>query len=698
MKTFQRIVTYLLTLIFLSVLPSMAAETEVKENATAAQSDQEKEKTETVEEMVVTGTRSEEKITAVPTKVELIKAKTIEMTVGETITEQLKKNASIGVIEYPGALAGIGIRGFRPEYSGITKRSLILIDGRPSGVTNLATLLSGNIARIEVLKGPASSLYGGEAMGGVVNIITKKTTGDLTGTAEIGLGSFMTNFQKGSMGGGIGKRFDFDFNARRYEQADDITMGNGDKRANTSYMTQNAGLRLGADLGDIWRMDLSGDVYQGRDIETPGDTFAGNHKAGNKDIDHYGVDARVTGQLTANNAMTLVTYLSNETSETYRHYRGSGNTPEQVPPHRYYDSQIDWLGVQFKDEFFWRNHRFLVGMDYQEIEKKNRSYNEDGSRKAPYSPDEGRINWAGYMETIWKFMDKKFTATLGGRYDTFEVETLATPHKDDFTPNGEFFSTFSPRAGLNYKFDQGIRLHTTVGKAFVPPSAQELAGYSEQEEEKDGETVTVISKGNSSLDPESSVTYDLGVGYDKPQWGLYADLTYFHTDVNDKITRVVRGYTTTYENSLGAEMEGLEANLSFDLGAPLNWERSLFFVVNSTHIFKAEEEQEEGTYKDVQNVADYTINYGIEYEDSRFDGKLHVRNQGPMRDTDWNDPARPEIEYPSITVVDLSLGVKFHEHRRVSLKIDNLFDEDYYEKKGYPKPGQSFFVSYEVKY
>lgn len=71
---------------------------------------------------------------------------------------------------------------------------------------------------------------------------------------------------------------------------------------------------------------------------------------------------------------------------------------------------------------------------------------------------------------------------------------------------------------------------------------------------------------------------------------------------------------------------------------------------------------------------------------------------GRVSNTDWNDAERPEIEYPNFTVVGLSLGVKFHEHRNVSLKIENLFDEDYYEKKGYPKPGRSFFVSYEIKY
>ena len=104
------------------------------------------------EEMVVTATKSEESLREVPAKVEIIDSHDVEMTAGETITEQLKKGSSVSVIEYPGALAGIGIRGFRPEFSGITKHSLILLNGRPAGATNLATILADNVERIEVLK------------------------------------------------------------------------------------------------------------------------------------------------------------------------------------------------------------------------------------------------------------------------------------------------------------------------------------------------------------------------------------------------------------------------------------------------------------------------------------------------------------------------------------------------------------------
>lgn len=646
-----------------------------------------------LEEVVVTATRSEDNVREIPAKVEVIDQQTIENTVGATLTEQLKKNSSIGVIEYPGALAGIGIRGFRPEFSGITKHSLVLINGRPAGATNLATILADNIERIEVLKGPASSLYGGEAMGGVVNIITKKNMDELTGMAEVGFGSFNTNFQKASLGGGINDRFDFDISARSFDQNDDFTMGNGKTRPNTTYETQNGTLRLGAEIGSTWRLDASGDIYRGRDIETPGDEFNGAEKSGIKDIDRYGIDFTFGGELGANNNLSVTGYMTNETSESYKNYSG-WSTITQVPTYRSYDSEIDWVGLQVKDEYTWNGHRFIAGIDYQDIEKESRSYNQDGSRKAPYSPDESRENWAGYLETVWKLLDERLTATVGGRYDTFDVSTEKTPYKTNFTPKTESFSTFSPRAGLNYLFDQGVRLHATIGQAFVPPNAAQLAGYSETLVG----SVTMITMGNSNLDPETSTTYDFGVGYELNEKGLSLDITYFNTDVDDKISRITVGNITTYENSLSAEIHGLETMLSFDVGAPLQWDRSLSFFVNSTTIFSAEEEKSDGSWQDIHNVAKNTVNYGVQYDDGMFDGKLNCRYQGRMKDTDWNAAGYPEIEYPSFTVVDLAAGMTILEHHRVMLKADNIFDKYYYEKKGFSKPGRSFFVSYRYEF
>lgn len=122
------------------------------------------------------------------------------------------------------------------------------------------------------------------------------------------------------------------------------------------------------------------------------------------------------------------------------------------------------------------------------------------------------------------------------------------------------------------------------------------------------------------------------------------------------------------------------------------------FFVNGTRIFNAEEEQTDGAMKDIKNVANHTINFGVGYEQGMIKARLHARYQGPMKDNDWNTTGCPAIEYPSFTVVDLSVGINFKENHKVMINVDNLLDHDYFEKKGFPKPGIGFFVGYRYSF
>jgi outer membrane receptor protein involved in Fe transport len=105
------------------------------------------------EDVVVTGRRVASQVADSPRKIEVVDATDLERTIAADLTDALKKNAGVDVIQYSGVLSGIGIRGFRPQFSGINKRSLLLIDGRPAGATNLGTVRLDGIDRIEVLRG-----------------------------------------------------------------------------------------------------------------------------------------------------------------------------------------------------------------------------------------------------------------------------------------------------------------------------------------------------------------------------------------------------------------------------------------------------------------------------------------------------------------------------------------------------------------
>src|SRR5690606_32150720 len=123
-------------------------------------------------------------------RLDVLSRATLEQASYLDAADLLKKEAGVDVIQFGGLLSGVGLRGFRPQYSGISQRTLLLVDGRPAGVTNAALLDLGDAERVEVLRGPASALYGSSAMGGVINIISRRRTGRPGATIRAGAGSF----------------------------------------------------------------------------------------------------------------------------------------------------------------------------------------------------------------------------------------------------------------------------------------------------------------------------------------------------------------------------------------------------------------------------------------------------------------------------------------------------------------------------
>lgn len=653
--------------------------------ATAGDKDQAKEKKKLkMETMVVTATRSEEAKGELPQQVDVIGPQEIQETQAADLTDLLKKDSSVDVIQYPGALSGVSIRGFRPEFSGITKHYLLLIDGRPAGTTNLATIPKDIIARVEVLKGPASSLYGGQAMGGVINVITRKSKGKPKGVVTAGYGSFNTYLGSGRIGGNLNERFDFDFSAGLRVQDDNFKMGDGQTRNNTKYKTYNGSLRLGAKLAGDWKAQVMADLWRGRDVYGPGDEFYGDSRPYKKNMDRQTGELSLGGSIGAH-GLHFSTFMSRD---KYDMFKWNATTPE----YNNYSTDIKWWGAQARDTWRFGAHALTFGIDYEKVKQISESYRKTGQRKAPWSPDNQRQTIGYYTEVTLKFLQNRLVLTGGLRYDDIKLETLQTPYKNDFTPGSTNLDSTNPSAGVNYEFLPGWRAHATIGKAFVPPQAGQVAGYAETEV---GD-VTMILRGNPDLSPEKSWTWDAGVSYAKEAWGLFADLTYFHTKVTDKIERKkVDRVTTTYVNAGDATIEGVEAEASLDVGRSAGWPYSLKLFANAANIIKAEETFGGGGSQDIHNVADWKMNYGVVFSNrTNFDARLSARYRGVMKDTDWVTAGYPELEYPSWTVVDLTANYRPWPQHRITLEVSNLLDKYYYEKKGYSLPGRAFYIKY----
>ena len=132
----------------------------------------------TLDTVVVTAGRVAEKQKTLTTHVTVIDSETIEQSAARDLGELLAEQG-LAVRQYPGTLASVGIRGFRTDTTGndLTSKVLILLDGRRAGTGNVAKIMTKNVARVEIIRGPASVQYGSSAVGGIVNVITRQGSG-----------------------------------------------------------------------------------------------------------------------------------------------------------------------------------------------------------------------------------------------------------------------------------------------------------------------------------------------------------------------------------------------------------------------------------------------------------------------------------------------------------------------------------------
>ena len=644
-----------------------------------------------IERMVVTGRRMETRLSETPQKIEVVDAQDIERSVAADVTDALKKNAGVDVVQYNGVLSGIGIRGFRPEISGINKRSLLLIDGRPSGVTNLATLLLDNIDHIEVLKGPASAVYGASAMGGVVNVITRQSRGPLKGGARVAFGSFNVSELAGKAGGSLGPRLDFDVSGSAFNQGDDYRMGNGVVRPATTYSTFDGSARLGADLSSAWRVDGHVNAYRGRDINTPGDVFSGVSSQGRKNLERRSEDIRLSGQVGRH--LISGTFYDAQEEGHLRNVTTSDPLDRPYLPYLTFENWFGWRGLQAKDAWGWGGANSLVaGLDYEHVTSDSRSYARTGARQAPFSANNQKDTIGIYAENTFNLRGGRTVVSAGGRVDRIAVETLDTPLKTNFTPSTTTFTVFNPSLGIKQQLVAGLRAHATAGRAFVPADATALTGY----------TTTVvngrtqINQGNPDLRPERSTSFDLGLEWFSPS--THMDVTYFQTTVTDRVVSNVLvsnplppdPIVLTSMNTLAAHIRGL------DVEAVRRMSTHLSAFSNITHYFSRREQLPVTGERNILNVATNTIRAGVDLDFGRLSTRLSARYVDGRQDQDFNAPGSPVVDYPDFVVADLSATYRLHPQHAVVITISNIADAYYYEKKGYPLAGASFTLKYRL--
>lgn len=648
-----------------------------------------------MEPLVVTATKVPTPSHEVPVRVDVITREEIEKSKASDLSELLMQKLPTHFHRYPGSLTSVDIRGFRTDTHGtdIKGRVLVLIDGHRAGTGNISAIPLENVEKIEILRGPASVIYGSAALGGVINIITREGRGKPTVEAGFEYGSW--DRKKGSLsaeGGLFGDRIGVSFGGRQIHQDGDYSDGDGNKIENTHYSDEAYSLSLSARPAEGHRVMFVGQYFRAWDVGTPGATYS-------PDYDDYKSIMRRYGALSYDGGVEdlgLSWHLSG-----YNVYdRNSWNDPAQAWGYLHHIVETETRGL--------RGHiavptfgvgRVVLGGDFDHIEVN--SWNVP-SNVAPWSPDSTYDNYALYAEQKISLFDR-LNIYGGLRYDVYD-ESLEETRGLNVKAGDESFDNVSWRVGATLDITDWLTARGHVGTGFRAPTADELAGRYAQ-----GRWTKIV--GNPDLNPEKSTTYEAGVdgAYGSASFGL----SVFYTDYTDHI---VGGFTTcvdgdctwtTYRNVEGATFTGLEGYGSYDFTlsfGPFN--TTLTPYVNWIY-YLSRELEDEATARElgtdtVTYISKANLIAGLRLRFDRYaDLDIWANYHGPQKVQNWNytSPLYGTVyDKGGFTVYSLRLDFHIFDHLHPYIEVDNLTDKYYAYVDGYPMPGLTVTGGFKLRF
>jgi len=590
-----------------------------------------------LEETVVTAGRVEEKKKEITSNITVIDEEEIKNSSATDLGDLLIQKGLGHSHKYPGGLTPIGIRGFRSETHGIDLKGyvIILLDGHRVSTGNASKIMTKNIERVEIIRGPTSVQYGSAAMGGIVNVITKQGKGKPAFFVEGMLGSF--GYLEKSVGfSGKVNMFDFSGSFSRskiddYDTADNIE---GNRYHNTGYHREdNTSLNIGAVFLPGNRVGL---IYTNFDADRVGnpDALYQNDLDDYKDSNNRSLDLSYDGRTSEGLFSWKAKYYEGKNKDKW--FDPVASNPDFSDDALPRKATIDHKGAQAQVSLNQKYFLLTAGFDWMNYKTKDDTF-------TPKSTEYD--NPAYFLLAKTRLLDKRLIFSGGLRYDKYKVEVKKGEggKEDD--------NNLSPRFGVAYLLSDYLKIRANYGEAFRMPSADELAA-----------NYTLFGTnyiGNPNLDPEQSKTYEGGLDFSLASLNL--SLTYFTTDFKDKIqTKALPSGDTTWENVGNAEMSGFEGELSYDIGTLFDWDFQLKPYANFVRLTKYRDKE---NHEDLKYTSDWNVSYGITLSDyNGLSANLNIAYVGKQDIDDWRayiwpNPA-PVIEKGSFNVANLTISKK----------------------------------------
>ena len=621
----------------------------------------------TVEQVVVTANRSAMPADQVGQQVTVLTAPQIQLDQETSVADILARTPGVVLTRNggPGETTSLSLRGAS------TDQTVVLIDGvkvnDPSSTGtgyDFANLITGDVSRIEVLRGPQSTLYGSAAIGGVVNYITADATRPLQGDVQAEGGSYGTAYVRGGIGGKDGPatfRLSAYYNSTDSVSAFDRAFGG---REDDGFHTAGASGRFTYDLTPDVQFDerayytWSRNEFDGFDTPSTGFSAFG-------DDAEFGRTQQVV-DYTGLNISTLGGRLKNRLAYEYNELDRRNEEPgEEASYESGNKATFDGLG---RVQTFDYEGTFAIAPHYTLVfgaQDERSSFSTDSPAfEFPPLPPPTKANVSiasGYGQITGQVL-ANLTLTGGVRYDAHST----------------FGDHVTGQASAAYVVVPGTILRASFGQGFKAPSLYQL--YSPY--------------GSLGLRPEEANGWDAGVEQHVFGDRLVVQATYFGRDTRNLIQFAPTDTYPygAYENVAKTQAEGAELQL--------DWRATRALDITANYTFDDDEDRSPGSPTHGQQLIRQpknTANLAATYVwPMKLSTSVAVRYAGNSFDTD-QDTGEPVV-VQTYTLVDLRASYPLREHLELYGRLENLADKHYETTYQYGTLGRAGYAGVRLSF
>ena len=636
--------------------------------------------TKSLDEVIVTGTKTNRQLSSLPLPAKLISKNEIKEINSSRLKDVLDQQTGVIIVPDFGGGEGIQIQGLDSEYI------LILIDGLPligrqSGTLDLNRIAIANIEQIEVINGSSSSLYGSEALGGVVNIISSEIKDSLSLDIDYKLASYNTNDMNLSTGliTKDGQKFNIFFN---YYSSDGYDLDKSDNLNTIDPYNNYTGFIKYSFSKNNFSFFSSARIFDEKQSFRINENLFGdnntlewnsNSKIGLKISDNFNLESDI--YFTSYNTEEDISSVDIEEAENYFDQFLIKSEVRGIVDLGIRNKLI--LGIGYIDESLSRNDFFKNNITQSSVNL--------------FTQFEG-------------FASNNTNYIIGARYDNYS----------------NYKSQISPRIAFRTKIFKDVFLKSSIGKGFKAPDFRQLyfnftnstLGYSVvghnvvvdviselTQSNQIANLIVSLDQFNQKLKPENSLSINLGLNYN-PSNQLKFEINLFRNDIDDLIDyRVIANKINgqnvfSYFNLNKVYTQGIESTFNFRPNEKLNFiigyqfleakDKDVKSSINNGEVYARKSSNspsfilESENYFGLYNRSKHTFNFKI-FFDAKNDLKLNFRSKYRSKyglfDSNGNDFLDTYDEFvKSYFDLDIAASKKINKSLIINIGIDNLLD------------------------